>query len=132
MILVDRWRGIDRRCTAGEIGGARREGRRPAGCDVDNKLSLTVAQYKALGTVALMPEDAVTLVDSNAALADGADGCRASARLAGKGVDRLDATDDTLSLSGGAIQGAGHGGADGERRGDSWSTRGAASGRHRG
>ena len=51
----------------------------------DDTLSLTVAQYKALGTVALTANDAVTLADSGSALA-GLTALEIGA-LAAKGID---------------------------------------------
>ena len=64
---------------------------------IDNALSLSVAQYKALGTVALTAADTVTLRDSGGGLADLS--AAEIAALAGKGVDRLDASNDRLTLS---------------------------------
>jgi hypothetical protein len=63
----------------------------------DNALSLSVAQYLALGTVTLTVADVVTLADTGPNLA----GLSAAqiAGLAGKRVDTINATDDTLSLS---------------------------------
>ncbi len=63
----------------------------------DDVLALSVAQYQALGAMTLTATDVVTLADSGAALA----GLQASAiaALAGKGIDRLDATDDALILT---------------------------------
>jgi hypothetical protein len=76
--------------------GAKRVDRLDA---TDNLLSLNVAQCEALGTVALTSSDAVTLADTGGALAALTAG--EIARLAAKGVDRLDATDDALSLTAG-------------------------------
>ena len=63
----------------------------------DNVLSLKVFQYKSLGTIALTSTDFVTLADTGANIS----GLSASdiSQLAAKGIDALDATDDTLSLS---------------------------------
>jgi hypothetical protein len=60
----------------------------------DGLLSLSVAQFQALGAVALTAADAVTLADSGARLA-----ALDVGTLAGKGIDRLDATNDVLSLT---------------------------------
>jgi hypothetical protein len=60
----------------------------------DNTLALSVAQYSALGGVALTAADVVTIADTGANLATLDFGS-----LAGKLVDRLDATNDTLALS---------------------------------
>lgn len=64
----------------------------------DNVLSLSVAQYLALGNkILLTATDVVTLVDSGAALSALTTGQIRD--LAAKGVDRIDATDNALSLS---------------------------------
>jgi Ca2+-binding RTX toxin-like protein len=63
----------------------------------DDVLSLTLAQYQALGTVVLVAADVVTLADTGANI--GALSASAIAALAGKGIDRIDATDNVLSLS---------------------------------
>ncbi|HTQ15239.1 MAG TPA: hypothetical protein VMH86_15310 [Rhizomicrobium sp.] len=60
----------------------------------DNVLTLTVAQYGALGTVALTGNDTVTLADTGANLQT-----LDFSQLAAKGVDVLDATDNVLSIS---------------------------------
>jgi Ca2+-binding RTX toxin-like protein len=62
----------------------------------DDVLSLTVAQYQALGTVSLVAADVVTLADTGAAIA--ALSASAIAALAANGIDRIDATDNTLIL----------------------------------
>jgi Ca2+-binding RTX toxin-like protein len=62
-----------------------------------NSLLLTVAQYQALGTVALTASDTVRLTDSGAALA--ALTPSQIGGLAAKGIDWLDATDDALTLN---------------------------------
>jgi Ca2+-binding RTX toxin-like protein len=63
----------------------------------DNALSLTAAQFNALGTVTLTATDAVTLTDTGAALV----GLSATqiGQLAAKGIDAIDASDNALSLS---------------------------------
>jgi Ca2+-binding RTX toxin-like protein len=63
----------------------------------DNVLSLSTAQFNALGMVALTASDTVTLRDTGAALA----GLSATqiGQLAAKGIDALDAGDNGLSLS---------------------------------
>ncbi|WP_218037701.1 hypothetical protein, partial [Reyranella soli] len=63
----------------------------------DNVLTLSVAQYLALGTVTLTAADTVTLADveANFAVLSAAQ----FGALAGKGVDRLDSTDNVLTLS---------------------------------
>jgi Ca2+-binding RTX toxin-like protein len=63
----------------------------------DNALSLTVAQYLALGTVNLTGGDTVTLRDAGAQIAGLSPA--ALAALAGKGIDRLDATDNQIVFS---------------------------------
>src|SRR5213078_4676678 len=78
-------------------------------------VTLNVAQVLALGTVVLTAADVVTLADTGAKLAAltpaglatlGDSGANLAAlstvsigALAGKGVDRIDATDNALSLS---------------------------------
>ena len=62
-----------------------------------NSLVLTVAQFRALGSGALPFSARVTLADSGAALASLAQ--TELAALAGKGVGRIDARDNQLSLS---------------------------------
>jgi Ca2+-binding RTX toxin-like protein len=64
---------------------------------VNGVLSLTVAQYQALGTVTLTAEDTITLADTGANLA-ALSGSQLAA-LAGKGIDRIDATDNALSFT---------------------------------
>src|SRR5262249_43294104 len=63
----------------------------------DDTLPLTVAAWRALGTVALTAGDVVSIADTGATLA-GLTRAEIGARAAA-GVDRLDATDDALSLS---------------------------------
>ncbi|WP_439613216.1 beta strand repeat-containing protein [Reyranella sp.] len=70
----------------------------------DNVLSLTFAKLQALGTVTLAAGDAVTLADTTAALE--AMSVSDIAALAGKGVDRIDSLNNTLTLTvakGGAL-----------------------------
>jgi hypothetical protein len=62
----------------------------------DNVLSLTVAQYQALGTVALTGNDVVTLADTGAHL--GALSAADIGALHSRGIDRIDATNNVLSL----------------------------------
>lgn len=64
---------------------------------VNGVLSLTVAQYQALGSVTLTADDTITLADTGANLA-ALSGSQLAA-LAGKGIDRIDATDNALSLT---------------------------------
>ncbi|WP_218037674.1 M10 family metallopeptidase C-terminal domain-containing protein, partial [Reyranella soli] len=64
---------------------------------IDNVLTLSVAQYLALGTVTLTAADTVTLADTGATLA-GLTAAQITA-LTGIGIDRIDATDDALTLS---------------------------------
>jgi hypothetical protein len=59
----------------------------------DGALSLDVADYRALGSVALTQGNLVTIADTGAALAS-----LSAAELAGDGVGRLDATDGEFSL----------------------------------
>src|SRR5262249_30818116 len=63
----------------------------------NNTFALTIAQYKALGAVALTAADVVTLADMGTNLASLS--AAMIAALAGKAVDRLDATDNVLSLT---------------------------------
>ena len=63
----------------------------------DDALTLSLAQYQALGRVTLAAADTVTLADSGAALA--ALTSTQIRALAGKGIDSVDATDDTLALT---------------------------------
>lgn len=60
----------------------------------DNVLSLDVARFSALGTATLTAGDTVTLADSGANLVS-----LDFSTLAGKNVDKLDATDDTLNIT---------------------------------
>ncbi|MFN4014210.1 MAG: choice-of-anchor I family protein [Reyranella sp.] len=71
----------------------------------NGKLSLSIAQFNALGKVALTASDVVTLADTGANLA--ALMPAALAQLAARGVDRIDATDDVLSLSVAKLQALG-------------------------
>jgi hypothetical protein len=62
----------------------------------DGTLSITVAQYRALGDVRLVADDVVTIADTGANIAS-----LSAAEIAGlarDGIDRLDATDDALTL----------------------------------
>ncbi len=79
--------------TAGQIGGLAAHGIDFINAN-DNVLSLTVAQYNALGSVALTANDAVTIADTGATLAT-----LNFAQLAANNVDFLDATDNVLSLT---------------------------------
>ena len=63
----------------------------------DNVLSLTIAQYNALGSVSLTQADAVTLSDTGARLS--ALTALQLAQLAGHGIDSIDASNGTLTLS---------------------------------
>jgi hypothetical protein len=82
--------------SAAEIGGL--AGRGVDRIDSSNDaLALSVAQLQALGSVLLTSADTVTLADTGAAL--GGLSVSAIAGLAGRGVDRLDATDNVLSLT---------------------------------
>ena len=63
----------------------------------DNAYSLTVAQYNALGSIALAGADTVTLADTGANLA--ALSTAQIAALAGNGIDAIDATDNALTLT---------------------------------
>ncbi|HEY2069725.1 MAG TPA: hypothetical protein VGG48_09250 [Rhizomicrobium sp.] len=60
----------------------------------DNVLSLTAAQYNALGTVTLTAADTVTLVDTGAHLAT-----LDYTQLAAHNIDVIDASDNVLSLT---------------------------------
>jgi len=60
-------------------------------------LTLTVAQFRALGTGVLPASATVTLADTGVAIASLSVGEMAS--LAGKGIDRRDASDNQLALS---------------------------------
>jgi hypothetical protein len=62
----------------------------------NNALTLSVAQYQALGTTTLTAADVVTLGDTGAALA--ALGTSDFSALAGNGIDKIDSTTNTLSL----------------------------------
>jgi len=62
----------------------------------DDVLTLTLAQYQALATVALTAADVVTLAATGSVLAGLS--TAALAALAGKGIDRLDASDNVLTL----------------------------------
>jgi Ca2+-binding RTX toxin-like protein len=64
---------------------------------MDNALSLTAAQFNALGTVTLTAADAVTLTDTGAALASLS--ATQIGQLAAKSIDALDASDNALALS---------------------------------
>ena len=61
---------------------------------VDNAITLSKAQFAALGSVALTAADTVTLADTGAGIA-AAD----FAALAAKGIDVLDATDNAITLT---------------------------------
>lgn len=63
----------------------------------DNVLTLSLAQFNGLSTVALTPSDTITLADIGATLDDLTTGQIAA--LAGQGIDKIDATDNTLSLT---------------------------------
>jgi len=63
----------------------------------DNVLTLTVAQYQALGTVELVAGDVITLADTGAHIA--ALSAQDFAALADAGIDRIDATDNVLNLT---------------------------------
>jgi Ca2+-binding RTX toxin-like protein len=71
----------------------------------NDALSLTVASYRALGTVKLTGADAVTIVDTSAAIA--AMSAHRFEHLAGDGIDRIDATDNILNLTVGQAIGLG-------------------------
>ncbi len=71
----------------------------------NGKLTLSVAQYNALGKIALTATDAVTLADTGGNLA--ALTPAAFAQLAARGIDRIDATDGLLSLSVAELQALG-------------------------
>jgi RTX calcium-binding nonapeptide repeat (4 copies) len=68
----------------------------------NNLLSLSVAQFAALGTVALTGTDTVTLLDTGANLQ-----MLDFSTLAAKGVDILDASDNVLSLTAAQFQSLG-------------------------
>ena len=77
--------------TAGQIGQLGAHGIDTIDA-TDDVLSLTVAQYQALGAVTLTAADVVTLADTGAniaALSAGQIGA-----LAGDGIDKIDATDE--------------------------------------
>ena len=63
----------------------------------NNVLSLTVAQFNALGSIALTSADTVTLKDAGTTLA--LMGAGTIATLAGKGIDFLEANDVNLTLT---------------------------------
>jgi Ca2+-binding RTX toxin-like protein len=63
----------------------------------DNALTLSLAQFNALGTVTLTTADVVTLADGGTALA--ALSVPQIAALAGKGIDRIDSSDGALTLN---------------------------------
>jgi Ca2+-binding RTX toxin-like protein len=63
----------------------------------NGSLTFSLDQFEALGTVKLTPANTVTLADTGAALS-GLSAAQIGA-LRAAGIDRLDATDDTLSLS---------------------------------
>ena len=63
----------------------------------DNVLSLSLSQFNALGGVTLAAGDIVTLADTGAAF--GALTTSQIGALAGMGVDKIDATDNLLSLT---------------------------------
>jgi len=63
----------------------------------DNLVTLSVAQYLALGTGGLPASDIVTLADTGAAL--GGLSVGVFGLLASRGIDRIDATDNVLTLS---------------------------------
>jgi hypothetical protein len=63
----------------------------------DNVLTLTVAQYQALGTVELVAGDVITLADTGTHIA--ALSAQDFAALADAGIDRIDATDNVLNLT---------------------------------
>lgn len=71
----------------------------------DDVLTLSVAQFQALGTVELAAGDVVTLADSGAAIA--ALSAQDIAALADAGIDKIDATDNVLSLTVAQFQGLG-------------------------
>jgi Ca2+-binding RTX toxin-like protein len=72
----------------------------------DNALSLTVEQYRAIaGMIELTARDVVTLADTAAALETMS--VSDIAGLAGRGVDRIDVTDDALTWSLAKIQSLG-------------------------
>ncbi len=63
----------------------------------DDLLTLTVAKFRALGSIALSAEDVVTLADTGANLASLTPAELVAAGAAG--IDRINATDNTLSLT---------------------------------
>ncbi len=63
----------------------------------DNALSLSLAQFNALGSIGLTAGDAIRLSDSGTALSTLSAGQIAG--LAGRGIDSLDATDNVFNLS---------------------------------
>jgi hypothetical protein len=63
----------------------------------DNVLSLSVAQYQALGVVTLAAGDVITLADTGANITTLS--ATDMAALADAGIDRIDATDNTLNLT---------------------------------
>ena len=65
--------------------------------DADNKLSLSVAQYQALGMVALNSGDNVTLLDTAANLSALQPGDLTA--LAGKNIDVIDVSDNAMALT---------------------------------
>jgi hypothetical protein len=69
----------------------------------DNLLTLTAAQFQALGTVALKSTDTVTLLDTGANISALTTGQFNA--LAAKGIDILDATDNAYSLSVAKVEG---------------------------
>jgi hypothetical protein len=71
----------------------------------DDVLTLSVAQFQALGTVELAAGDVVTLADTGANLA--ALSASEIAALADAGIDKIDATDNVLSLTVAQFQGLG-------------------------
>jgi hypothetical protein len=72
----------------------------------DNVLSLSLAQFNALGTVTLTNSDVVTLVDASVNL-DALTATQLHA-LAGAGIDAIDASDNVLSFSVAQYQALGH------------------------
>ncbi|WP_179504176.1 MULTISPECIES: hypothetical protein [unclassified Sphingomonas] len=71
----------------------------------DNVLTLSVAQYQALGTVQLVAGDVITLGDTGANIA--ALSSSAFAALADAGIDKIDATDNVLHLTVAQFEGLG-------------------------
>ena len=70
----------------------------------DNVLSLSIAKYQSLGAVTLATADTVTLADTGAAITALS---TAISALAGKGIDRIDATDNQLAMTVAAYQALG-------------------------